>query len=179
MFFGLCADPDPGLSYGHPAHERRWLACYNDALARRGLTFTQQAGVLAATAKRGRQGTTLVRRLLLRFPPAHEPSTTDTEFLFLEIVEAYSLPTPRREYPISGPDGFIGVVDNAWPGPTLVVEIDSRWHDGPLDTLEDLERDARLGAAGWHVQRWRYRDLVATPGGIASTIKRSIIERTP
>jgi hypothetical protein len=166
-FFGLCADPDPGLAYRHPYHRRKMRRVYNDAIGRRGLTFTQEAAVLAVTARRGRRGTTLVRSILLEFPPKHQPTKSDAEFLFLELLTAYGLPPHVRQLPISGDDGFIGVVDFAWPDARLVVEIDSRWHDGPLDELEDLERDRRLEAAGWTVHRYRYPELIARPTAIA------------
>lgn len=178
-FFALCADPDPGFHYRHPAHERKMARVYNDAVARRGLTFTQQAAVLLVTAKRGRQGVTLVRALLLRFPPEHRAAESDDEFLFLELVETFGVPAPIRQCPISDELGFIGVVDNAWPVPKVVVEIDSSWHDGPIDREEDRERDRRLIEAGWLVERWRYPQLVGDPGAIARYLKRRIVERTP
>jgi hypothetical protein len=68
-FFDLCGDPDPGLRRrgGHPVHETKMARVYNDAAGRRGLTLVQELAVLAALAQRGRRGTVLVRRLLLRF----------------------------------------------------------------------------------------------------------------
>ena len=166
-FFGLCADPEPGLSYRHPEHHRRMRRVYNDALGRRGLTFSQQAAVLAVTARQGRRGTKLVRDVLLEFSPEHEPTRSDTEFLFMELLDAYRIDPGLRQHTVVGPEGFIGVVDFCWPDARIVVEIDSTWHDGPLDRLDDARRDERLRAAGWTVLRYRYRDLVARPAAVA------------
>ena len=81
-----CADPDPGLSYRHPVHQRNMVRVYNDA-RRRGLTIAEQCSTIIVTAKRGRTGTTLSRDIVLKFPPDKAPSTTESEFLFDEVLE--------------------------------------------------------------------------------------------
>jgi len=123
--------------------------------------------VLLVRARRGVRGTALVRETLLRFGPDHVPTHSDVEYLFFELVLAFDLPEPLRQVPISGPDGFIGVVDFCWPRARVVVEVDSSWHDGPLDKESDAERDERLKAAGYTVVRVRYGAMVANPAAIA------------
>lgn len=171
-FFGLCADPDPGLPYRHPYHRRKMRRVYNDAVGRRGLTFTQEAAVLTVTAKRGRTGTTLVRSILLEFPPEHEPTKSDSEFLFLELCTTYGIPVGDRQVTLTDDRGFVGVIDFCWPAAGLVVEIDSTWYDGPIDRADDAERDDRLTAVGWTVRRYRYREMVDRPAAIARDIHR-------
>lgn len=171
-FFGLCADPDHGLPYRHPYHRRKMRRVYNDAIGRRGLTFAQEAAVLTVTAKRGRTGTTLVRSILLEFPPEHEPTRSDAEFLFLELCNTHGIPVGDRQVTLTDERGFIGVVDFCWPAAGLVVEIDSAWHDGPLDRGDDAERDERLATAGWTVRRYRYRDMIERPAVIARQLRQ-------
>ena len=166
-FFDLAGAPPPGLSVNHPVHERHLRAVYNDCVARRGLTFTQEAAVLLVMAKRGRSGTALTRRILERYGPEWTPTHSDTETLFLELVEAYEVPLPERQVPISGTEGWIGTVDFCWPDAWHIVEVDSCWHDGPEDVIADTERDAGLRAAGYTVQRYRYGELVSRPAAIA------------
>lgn len=166
-FFDLCANPDPGYRYRHPAHEQKMVRVYNDALARHGLTFAAQSACLVVLAKRGRRGTAVNRNILLRHPPDTVPTQSDDETLFMELVWAYGLPEPEKQQALSDERGFIGVVDFLWRRARLVVEIDSVWHDGPLDRASDRERDKRLTAAGYTVKRWRYRDLIERPGRIA------------
>jgi very-short-patch-repair endonuclease len=173
-FFALCSQPDPPLPYRHPAHHRRMRSVYNDALSRRGLTFAQEAAVVATTARRGRRGSSLVRAILLRYPPDHEPTQSDTEFLFMELLDSSNLPHATRQHRVSGPEGFIGVVDFAWPDHRLVVEVDSTWHDGPLDVASDARRDELLRAAGWRVVRLRYRDIVANPHKVIARITNEL-----
>jgi Protein of unknown function (DUF559) len=175
-FFDLCGDPDPPLRRrgGHPAHERKMRAVYNDALARRGLGFVQEAAVLAVIGKRGRRGTRLVRELLVRFGPEYEPTRSDTESLFMELVWAMGLPEPEKQAALGDVHGFIGVVDFLWRAARLVVEVDSTWHDGPLDFDRDTERDERLTASGYVVKRYRYRHLVAEPDRIRRELGRIV-----
>jgi hypothetical protein len=109
----------------------------------------------------------LVRELLERYGPAYEPTWSDLESLFTELIDAYGLPAPDKQVPLSDRYGWIGTVDFYWPDARLVVEIDSAWHDGPLDREEDAERDRRLTAAGYLVKRYRYRHLVVQPDVIA------------
>lgn len=166
-FFDLCGDPEGGLSVAHPAHKRQMRRVYNDALGRRGLTFTQQVAVLLVMAKRGRAGTRLVREILLEFGPKYTPTMSDAESLFAELVAAYGLPDPERQVAISDEYGFIGTVDFLWRANEVVVEVDSSWHDGPLDREEDADRDRRLKALEYTVRRYRYGRMVRDPGGIA------------
>jgi hypothetical protein len=166
-FFDLCGDPDTELSLRHPVHERRMKQLYNDCLGRRGMTFTSEAAVLSVLARRGRSGTRLVRQLLRYFGPKHTPTRSDVETLFLELVRSYDLPEPECQAVIVGPDGFIGTVDFAWRARHVVVEVDSSWHDGPLDQEADALRDARLAAAGLVVKRYRYGDIALDPRSVA------------
>jgi very-short-patch-repair endonuclease len=166
-FFDLCGDPDAGLHLRHPYHERRMKQLYNDCLGRRGMSFTMAVSVLSVLARRGRRGTRLVRTLLEHYGPRHEPTRSDVETLFLELTRHHGLPDPERQAVITGPEGYVGTVDFAWRGARLVVEIDSSWHDGPLDADDDTDRDRRLGAAGYTVRRYRWGDLAVRPEPVA------------
>ncbi|MGH9184792.1 MAG: endonuclease domain-containing protein, partial [Acidimicrobiales bacterium] len=171
--FDLAGDPDPELRssrVGREIHARRMAKVVNDALARRGLTFVQEAAILAALGGRGRSGTRLVRDLLARFGPRYEPTRSDAETLFVAVIEAFGLPEPERQVPLSGDRGWTGTVDFFYRAARLVIEIDSKWHDGPLDEEEDDERDAALRAVGYVVHRYRYRDLVLRPEWVVAQI---------
>jgi very-short-patch-repair endonuclease len=178
-FFDLCGDPDFGLPVAHPAHERAMARVYNDAVGRRGLTFTQEAAVLLVLARRGRSGTQLVRQLLDRFGPMYTPTMSDAETLFLELVHAGRLPEPEKQVALADERGFIGVVDFLWPEPKVVVEVDSSWHDGPLDREVDEMRDRRLEAAGYVVHRYRYGELIARSERILRQLEAVVAGRPP
>jgi very-short-patch-repair endonuclease len=162
-FFDRSGDPARGMRVSHPAHERAMVRLYNDALRRGGLTFIQELAVFSALAGRGRRGTRLVRSLLRRFGSQYSPTASDLETTFFELVARSALPDPHKQVAVSGVDGFIGVVDFLWPEERVVVEVDSSWHDGPVDAEHDAERDRRLVAAGYTVLRYRFGDIVLDP----------------
>jgi very-short-patch-repair endonuclease len=173
-FFDLCGDPEPGVRLSSTYHRRHMEAVYNDALGRRGMTFTQEAAVFSVMARRGRSGTRLGREILERFGPDHQPTMSDTETLFLQLVETYGLPTPERQVPISGPDGWIATVDFLFDPAKHIVEVDSGWHDGPLDRERDAERDRCLAEAGYSIARYRYGDLVRTSATVARELEAAV-----
>jgi very-short-patch-repair endonuclease len=78
----------------------------------------------------------------------------------MEIVDALELLEPERQVPMSDHTGWIMNVDFLWRAARLVLEVDSTWHDGPLDRTMDREQQLRLEAAGWEVWRWPYRQLI-------------------
>ncbi|MGH2476914.1 MAG: type IV toxin-antitoxin system AbiEi family antitoxin domain-containing protein, partial [Candidatus Limnocylindrales bacterium] len=53
------------------------------------LTMVHEAAVLAAIGGRGRPGTALVRELLKRFGPRYQPTKSDAESLFVELIEVF------------------------------------------------------------------------------------------
>lgn len=169
-FFDLCGDPDPGVRYRSGYHESRMALVYNDAVARRGLTFVQEAAVVAVTARRGLQGSRLARSILVSFGAEHEPTRSDTESLFFLLVRSRGLPEPERQAVLADERGFIGAVDFLWRRSRHVVEVDSSWHDGPLDRAEDARRDERLRAAGYTVARYRYGQIVGRPDLVAGEV---------
>jgi very-short-patch-repair endonuclease len=138
------------------------------------MTFTMAVAVLSVLARRGRRGTRLVRKLLKYFGPKHKPTKSEVETLFFELTREHGLPDPERQAAISGPDGWIGTVDFAWRHAWLLVEVDSSWHDGPLDQEEDIERDRRLRAAGYTVKRYRFGQIALQPELVARELAAAL-----
>lgn len=78
-------------------------------------------------------------------------SGSGTESIFARRIRR--LGVPLRQQVDIGPDRVDFVV-----GDRLVVEVDSRtWHD----PLKDARRDARLGALGYRVLRFRYEQVMS------------------
>jgi|GEM_PF-529852 len=172
--FDLCGDPEPGLRRGpegRQAHAVIMRQVLNDALGRRDLTVTQLAFVLATIGKRGRPGSALMRELLDGLPDDYIPLASDGESLVMELIDAFGIDQPERQVPMSDAEGWIGTVDFFWRVPMLVLEVDGRWHDGPIDQTHDRERDERLRALGLVVWRWRFRDLVREPSRHARQLR--------
>ncbi len=164
---------------GREAHARFVERILNDALARRGLTFFAEMAVLLSLAKRGRSGTVIIRSLLTKFGPKYVPTKSDGESLFIEVLRAFGEPEPERQVRLGDDDGVIGTVDFLYRAAKVVVEIDSSWHDGPLDEESDALRDKRLRAIGYEVVRIRSGDLVRAPGRVMKELRQLLASRAP
>jgi len=56
--------------------------------------------------------------------------------------------------PMTLPGGRDIVIDFAWPGAKLAVEVDHpAWHDGAADSHADKGRDRKLTTIGWTTTR--------------------------
>lgn len=179
--FDLCGDPDrrPLRSESARAtHRLKMLQVANDAIRHQGLEVERELAVLAAIGKRGRSGTALVRDLFEEMGCNYVPADSDLEIVFVELCRNARLPLPEKQVSISDAEGFIGRVDFLF-APRLIVEIDSSWHDGPLDVQRDAARDARLRALGYTVRRWRWRDLVLTPEKVVWRIRKDLERSEP
>jgi hypothetical protein len=175
--FDLAGDPDEDIRdkpWRDEAHHRRVRRAWNDALARRGLSFFTQVSVFMALAKRGRNGTALARTILDGWGPDYVPAESDAEDLFYELLDRHAIPEGERQVPFYDADGFIGRVDSYYRDSEAIVEVDSRWHDGPDDKRSDKARDARLRALGKRVKRFFYGELVLQPAATMAEVRRFI-----
>jgi len=74
--------------------------------------------------------------------------------------QRWGLPLPERQYAIHDEDGnFVAQVDFTWPERKALLEYDGEEHHGPRRWKLDAEREARLGALGWTIERADRFDL--------------------
>jgi very-short-patch-repair endonuclease len=74
----------------------------------------------------------------------------------------------RRQHPIGG-----DIADFACVEAMLVVEVDGGQHGGAADA----ERDQRMQAAGWCVQRYWNNDVMEKLEGVVTDIRRILNSR--
>lgn len=128
--------------------------------------------VLALLAKRGRDGTQRMRRLLDARGAGFVPTESDLEDLAIATIEAAGLELPVRQLWVADTKAPIGRVDLVWPAARFVLEVDSRaWHGGWSATVDDRRRDARLTAAGWQILRVTYWQLAHEPDVFVAAIR--------
>jgi very-short-patch-repair endonuclease len=158
------------------ASEQWSLESAMGAAERRGVL--DLAALDAALARaRGRRGVARVRALRAQFRLTTEFVRSELERRLLSLCRRRDLPTPRANLWISVPgDGF--EVDFCWPEERLIVETDSAWHDDTLARKRDERRDRLLTAAGWHVLRLRWHDIVGSPAQTADRIRSLLGGRT-
>jgi very-short-patch-repair endonuclease len=92
---------------------------------------------------------------------------SELETRFVTLCRRNRLPMPETNVAIAGFE-----VDFLWRENCLVVETDGfKFHRGRIAFEEDRRRDLRLQAAGYHVVRLTYRQLVDEPGEIVDTLR--------
>jgi very-short-patch-repair endonuclease len=174
--FDLLGDPDHRPLRSPAAkewHEDRMMAVVNDAMRHHGLTVLVELAVLASIGRRGRSGTALTRKIFSSLAADYVPDESHVESVFSALLSRSDLPPPVKQLELHDADGFVGRVDFAWPDYLVVAEIDSSFHDGPLDRRADARRDARLRALGYHVLRLRWTDLVQSPDAVLRRLRRA------
>jgi hypothetical protein len=79
------------------------------------------------------------------------------------VLALPGLPPCRQQHRLVLPNGPV-FLDAAWPEVKLAVELDgAAFHGSPEVRERDLRRDAALGALGWVVLRFSYRQLTRHP----------------
>ena len=160
--FDLCGD----------VHAPRAERAIDTALARKAVTLTELWRVLIDLAEHGRAGTVLLRTLLDERRGEYVAPESELEARFVELARRHGLVEPERQVDLGGDDGWIARVDFLFRGERIVVEVDgAEFHDGLTDRRNDADRDRRLEAAGWHVLRFRWEDVVDQPAAVARAIR--------
>jgi len=172
--FDLLGDPDHRPLRSDAArewHEDRMMEVVNDAMRYHGLSVLVELAVLATIGRRGRSGTALVRKIFGAMSTGYVPEASQVESVFSALLRRCDLPPPVKQFEVVDGAGLVGFVDFAWPELRILVEIDSRLHDGPLDRRSDAERDRRLKALGYEVLRFRWDDLVVEPDRVLRRLR--------
>ena len=180
--FDLLGDPDHRPLRSDAArewHEDRMMAVVNDAMRYRGLTVLVELAVLGSIGRRGRSGTALVRKIFGSLGADYVPDESQVETVFSALLRRTDLPPPVKQWKVVDDEGLVGFVDFAWPQLKVVVEIDSSFHDGPLDQQADARRDRRLRALGYVVLRFRWDELVTRPDAVLRRLRRAALRPEP
>ncbi len=150
-------DVAPHISLG-----RLERACSN-AIAMR-LTSEQALKMIVdELGKRGRPGTAAMRKVL-GMRASGRRAESGLELHFLDALVAQGVPLPECQVWLGDDNDLIGRVDFYWRPFVAVGEVDSdRYHGGPMDSRADEERDARLRAAGFRVERFPENEVRARP----------------
>ena len=152
------------LRSGRPyVAESRVERALDDAIVQHGLSTSELADVVATLGRRGRPGTTLMRRLMAERGEGYVATESELEDLVRAVLERYGIPLPERQR-VLGDDHPVGRVDFVYLEARLVIEADSRrHHTALLDADQDRWRDLELTAAGFRVIRVTWHQLVHEP----------------
>jgi very-short-patch-repair endonuclease len=173
--FDLAGMPRHPLAFRHEGaravHVKRTTQLLNTCIRDKGLTMTEVIRVLAAIGRRGKPGTSIMREIVADLGEDYEPTESELEDLFLEVVRAFGVEEPERQVRMGNEHRFIGRVDFRWRGKKIIVEVDGRQHRAPLDKRADRVRDAALEAEGWRVIRITWWELVHEPERVIAGLR--------
>ncbi len=131
--------------------------------------------LFSTLGRRGKPGTTRVRRMLEKRDASYTPPDTVLEQRLLGIIEGDGLPKPELQFRPSWLVPTQGRVDFAYPDQQLVVEGDSRkWHLLMESFQIDRHRDNQAQLAGWRILRFTWKDIVEEPLMVANSIRTGL-----
>ena len=141
-------------------HHLKLERTFNNAWGR-GLTSGQLLVQVADEwCERGRRGSAFIHEYLERHPISWQPPASNLEDRFRRIIAEAGMPEPRRQINLGDQTSWIGRVDFLDPEVPLVGEVDSDlFHVAALDAESDEEREERLEAAGFEVERFKEFDV--------------------
>ena len=124
---------------------------------------------LCITACAGWPGIQNARRVVA-FADARAESVLES--ISRVAFDELGLPPPDLQAWVGDKDEIIGRADFLWRAYRTVGEADgARKYADPARAMAQLERDARLRAAGFEVVHFTWRDVTRTPDQVAASIK--------
>jgi hypothetical protein len=133
------------------------------------------AALFSTIGRRGKPGTTRIRRLLDKRGADYQPPDTVLEQRLLDLILGAGLarPTPQFRPPWLVPTA--GRVDFAYPKKRLIIEGDSRkWHLLMDSFQTDRHRDNQAQLAGWRILRFTWRDITEDPLMVVAMIRAAL-----
>lgn len=145
----------------------------DDALRRRLTTVDRLKTHLDAAGGSGRNGSSILRRLLAVRDGSDAKVRTSFESKMLWIVRNLPLPAmPNFRLVVGGRTRYL---DFAFPPYRLGVECHSaRWHRAHRQWLNDIERDRHLAAAGWLILYFAWEEVIGHPQRVLSEISDAL-----
>ena len=154
--------------------DRRLKRAVRRAQAERAANVRQIADVL-----RRANGHRATRRLahLIATGPAPTASGHEDAVLDLLLGAGFAHPDVNPRLRMGGGTSYRP--DFRWPAERVILEVDSTWHDGPLNNELDAERQAELEAAGERVLRTTLEQALLRPHQLVRRLQAAGATRRP
>jgi hypothetical protein len=125
-------------------------------------------------ARRGRNGTVMLRDLLERRGVGDQLTDTGFEARALHVITEACLPEPVPQYEVR--DGtFRAFIDLAWPERMVGVECDSlAYHYGERAHQGDRTRRRHLTSLGWDIYEYTYQDVHRRPSTMVRELRKAL-----
>ncbi|MGI8517703.1 MAG: type IV toxin-antitoxin system AbiEi family antitoxin domain-containing protein [Acidimicrobiia bacterium] len=129
--------------------------------------------VFHEVARRGRNGTGLMRSLLDERVGSSLISATKLERVGMNVFDVGGLPRPEFQYP--APWNPSRLIDFAWPFCRVGCECDSRrWHTRVNDFQNDRTRDNLALKHNWRIYRFTWEDFQFRPGMVIAQLAEAL-----
>ena len=147
-------------------------SCLDEARRRDLVTLEDVARVLHQVARKGRNGVGPARRILSERLAWDQITDSQLEDRFLRLIQRSDLPEPESQFVVrDSADIFVARVDFAYPGVSLLIELDGAAYHSDRETFQrDRLRQNRLISLGFRVLRFTYWDVLATPDFVVDTV---------
>lgn len=131
---------------------------------------------LDRVARRGRNGISIIRRLLAERDPDEAPTASTLEDLLSRLIRRYGLPRPVPQLSVfDEPGRFVARPDFAYPQAKVAVEAQSyAFHHDRQQWEKDQRRLNRLVALGWRVIYVTARQMREHPEVVAAQIRSAL-----
>jgi hypothetical protein len=107
----------------------------------------------------GRKGLPTLQQALEVWTPGPRPGSRGEMRLVRRVVD-WGFPAPERQVVVrDGAGRFVAKADLGWPDRRTLLEYDGGRHHGPRQQPHDQDRQARIEALGWRVERARKADV--------------------
>ena len=146
--------------------DRHLKRAVRQAQAERAANVGQIADVLRRAG-----GHRATKRLAAVIATGPAPTASGNEDVVLDLLldAGFAHPQVNPRLQIAG--GATYHPDFHWPAQRLILEVDSAWHDGPLNGELDAERQADLEAAGERVLRTTLEQAVLGPARLVRRLR--------
>lgn len=142
------------------------------ALGRRLVSIEGVKAALDAVARRGRNGSGVLRRLLDERALGADRPDSLLEPRMARLLRAHSLPPAAFQHDVLRDGCFVARIDFAYPDVLVAMEVDGfEKHSSPRALQADLRRQNALVALGWTVLRFTWADVVRRPGRVAAEVR--------
>lgn len=155
--------------------DRRLDLVLDRALSSGIVDLTKLSEVFTGLARRGKPGTTRVRRLIEQREGRYVPADSVLESRLLQLIDASGLPLPYTQFRPAWLVPTNGRVDFAYPEHQLIIEGDSRkWHLLMKSFETDRHRDNQAQLAGWRILRFTWQDITERSDYVVSAIRTAL-----
>lgn len=129
--------------------------------------------------RQGRSGSARIRLLRHEILDGAPIAASELERRGFELLDRRGLAGYRSSFVPPWFDGVRGVVDIAWPGAQLILELDGRrWHAVTEAQENDRRRDRRATESGWVVVRATWDEVVHRPESLVADLRSILAQRS-